>query len=134
MKTTCKEAEDLIRPYLAHELRYKEKKILLTHAAVCERCYDELETNAILESALDYLQNDKDKKLDLEDAFKRQFKKDLADIKRLGFIRKILTVVLSISAALCLIVLIHHFFYKWWPGSLNDLYITVKKMIMELFR
>ena len=40
---TCKEAEQMVMPYINKELTDKELSALLSHIHTCQDCYEELE-------------------------------------------------------------------------------------------
>ncbi len=62
---TCKEAEQMVMPYINDELTDKELETFLDHVYGCKACYEELEIYYTLYAGLAQLDSDEDRNQDM---------------------------------------------------------------------
>ena len=57
---TCKEAEQMVMPYINKELTDKELSAFLSHIRICRDCYEELETYYTVAVTLHFLEKNEE--------------------------------------------------------------------------
>ena len=57
LSMTCKEAEQMVMPYINKELTDKELSAFLSHIRICRDCYEELETYYTIYTGLAQLED-----------------------------------------------------------------------------
>ncbi|MFA9379064.1 MAG: zf-HC2 domain-containing protein [Lachnotalea sp.] len=70
----CKEIQQLIKPYIAGEISDKDLDKLLEHIEVCEDCYEELEINYTIFSALMKLDDNPEASYNITDMLLEELK------------------------------------------------------------
>lgn len=100
---TCKEAQGLIRPYIADELPARELEHFIEHIRECGKCHDELETFFMIDRTVKYLDDGKEHSFNLKHLLEedlREKEKALARRRRKRLLFACLAAAAVIAAAL----------------------------------
>lgn len=71
----CYDAEGLISGYINRTLPTDELELFLEHIRECPDCYEELETQFIVNEAMNQLSEDRETDLDFQDLLEQDLKK-----------------------------------------------------------
>ena len=67
---SCQRAGELIPGYLNRDLRPRDMRCLLKHLRTCTRCREELETNFMIQTTIQYMNTDINGSMDLKQLFR----------------------------------------------------------------
>ncbi len=103
---TCKEAEQMVMPYINHELTDKELASFLDHIFECKSCYEELEIYYTIYAGLSQLDNDGNGE-DMHNLLKEALRASELQIRgrRLLNIYYVLSQVLAMAALTVMIIM-----------------------------
>ena len=71
---TCKEAQSMVREYIAGELPPKELERFIEHVRGCGNCYEELETFFMIDRAVRYLDEETEHSFNLKTLLEKDLK------------------------------------------------------------
>nr|WP_242828849.1 zf-HC2 domain-containing protein [[Eubacterium] cellulosolvens] len=78
---TCREAEALIGAYLNNTISDRDKAAFLKHIDNCDKCYEELETDFMVNTTVRYLNEDSlDRPYNLQPLLKTHLKKSREEL------------------------------------------------------
>ena len=100
---TCREAQSLIRKYIAEELSPRELERFIGHIRECGSCYDELETFFMIDRTVRYLDEGTEHSFNLKYLLEkdlREKEKALVRRKRKHCFFAVLTAVVIIAVVL----------------------------------
>lgn len=103
---SCKKAGELIPGYLRGDLRPREMRSLLKHLRNCTRCQEELETNFMIQSTIQYLNSDVDGSMDMKQLFRDDLRaQEEAMIRSHRTHRTIIAIAIATAILLLLTIL-----------------------------
>lgn len=114
----CKKVEQLVKPYIEGKISDKNLDKFLAHIETCEECYEELEINYTIFSALMQL----DDKPDVSYNIHAMLLEELKDSRK--YIRRkkrfdLYSYAIYVAAMLTMIIIIALQFNFWFSGTLG---------------
>ena len=105
---SCEEVRSMIPEYLAGALHDRETERFLQHVRACEHCYQELETNFLVEKTVAYLNADvpADASFDLTPLLARELEEKTVFLKNKRWIRWVRNVILIFTLILIALFLL----------------------------
>lgn len=103
---SCREAESMIGAYLNNTISDKDKAAFLKHIDNCDKCYQELETDFMVDTTVHYLNEDAlDRSYNLQPLLKTHLKKSREELS-MEHRRKIFRIAVSAVTGILLVFLI----------------------------
>jgi hypothetical protein len=113
----CKEAQKLVKPYIDREIRDKDLEKFLSHISKCSECYEELEINFTIFSALMQLDDSPDLSYNINAMLLEELNASRKYIKRKKRFR-ILTITIGITLVIAIAIVLALQLGLWPTGTL----------------
>lgn len=102
----CRRAKELIPGYLEGTLRPKDMRALLKHLRTCTRCREELETNFMIRSTIQYLNSDVNGSMDLKQLFRDDLREKEEAMVKNYHIRRTIACIAVVTGILLLLTIL----------------------------
>lgn len=103
---SCREAVPMIRDYIDGSIRDRDLRHLIAHVRNCPSCYNELETNFMVDRTVRYLNNEEDQSYDLKPLLERDLQEREADVRRRGWMSSLHSWIVFATVVLILLLLL----------------------------
>ena len=103
---SCREAQSLIREYVDGSIRDRGLKHLLEHVRGCQSCYNELETNFMVDRTIRLLDEGSEESFDLVPLFKKDMQERERAAKTRGRMNAVHTLILLFTILLIVFLLL----------------------------
>ncbi len=82
---SCREAQPMIRDYIGGSLRDRDLRHLIAHVRGCSACYNELETDFMVDRTVRYLNSEEDRSYNLKPLLEKDLQEQEVDVRRRGW-------------------------------------------------
>ncbi len=129
MKHTCRDYQNMVQPFIQHQLNDSDLKEFLEHIHTCKKCADELETYFIVDYSLHYLDNDTAHSDNIQSLLEERIRAEEHDLRLRRIFRIIIPVFLGLLILLAAVMILNELYpeltepvYHWFSYWMEELW------------
>lgn len=130
MKPECIKLQKQIPSFIDGELNDKDTAHFISHVKSCSKCFEELETNYIIQYALEYMDTDKDLSYNMNEMVRSLIRKREQELHTRTILEHSMRICILVAEAIIAVTTM----FRFLPWTIPQIAKDFIRMIVEFVR